>query len=322
MKKFFCLLISTLVFFNMVIGQEATPEQLPEFTSLFIPTAGFTYSRFSPDNYMLQPSAGLQFMRKKNNLEVSGPELFALGANYSQAYFKEGLCGTDTDSLHSISLMGNLMAGKNTVMLSVSSEAELPFSSFKNITGLAMYTRQLFKNDSITFGLGGGIIVNDFGVKIGDVDIFVIPLPLIYFTYSLKTDFLQAGLNIISLPSIDFTFFPEALFRLKGSASISGINSVYDIMFNGCLACYPLKYTAAGDLLSISAGVKNTKNTFSMADSKRRGYQNYLAYGEINAGFLVVTGGWNFGGHEILDKDITDPCNGGFFASVTGMFAF
>ena len=47
-----------------------------------------------------------------------------------------------------------------------------------------MYGRQLVKTDTLTLTLGGGLAATDTGIKIKGANIFVVPMPMVYFNYS------------------------------------------------------------------------------------------------------------------------------------------
>ena len=95
--------------------------------------------------------------------------------------------------------------------------------SFKKLSVILFYSREFIKNDSMTLAVGGGLAATDTGITLGDIDIFVVPLPMIYFAY--KNQIIQTEMEWTGLPMINLMLFPENMFRLRGKAALAGFEN-------------------------------------------------------------------------------------------------
>ena len=209
---------------------------------------------------------------------------------------------------------------KNNITAMIASNSEIPFSSIQSVTGALFYTRQLVKKEQISFILGGGIVVGDFGFKIKDFPIYVIAIPMFSFNYNNKI--FSSTISMLGLPSLQFTLFPKSIVRVNGSCGIAGFSSVRDLTFDCALVYYPFINTDIGEAVSVSAGVMNKSAGTMLLDKTKIKYQYYSAYGEINASLVTVRCGYNFDGKTYINSQETGDMYKGLFASVQAMYMF
>ena len=300
---------------------ESDSKVQKDFQNNILTMAGFQSLQTAEKDFVFTPSVNLQYMRMKNEGVISSqPDFLVIGAGYSLDHFTKGLGPDKVDNLHNCNLMSNFGWGKNSFTAMVASGGEVPFSSIHNITGGLMYSREFISTDKLSFAFGGGIMAGDFGLSIGDFNIYVLPLPILSFSY--QNDYVAAGIAMMGLPAVQLILFPKSMFRFNGSCSLSGFDSIRDLTFDCALACYPLINTKAKDFLSVSAGVMNTSSSHKLKDNTAYGYQYYTAYGEINATFVTFRCGYNFDGKVLVDSKPVADMYKGVFASVQAMFMF
>ena len=284
-----------------------------------IPALGFRMLQTDEKDFVLSPSAGLHYICVED-MEDPASDGVVLGAGYTLNHYIQPVGPDHVQYTHGINLLGSYTAGKNSFMGMAETDAEIPFSSFQAVTGGVMYTRQLDKTDHVTFALGGGVFVGDLGLKIQDVNIYCLPLPV--FSINFKNDIIDASASLVVLPSLSLTFFPEAMVRLKGECAIIGFKSVRDITFDCALVCYPFLRTKAKDMVYFSAGVTNVVSSTVLCDRIKYGFQHYSVYGEVSATFVTLRGGYNFDGTNRINDEAVSPLYKGVFASLRVTCAF
>ncbi len=328
MKRLLQVFIILSLFCVSVAAQENEALELAEdtaavkpFQNHIIPVLGFDLLQTDQKDFILTPSVNLQYMRVKSpGVESHQPDAIVIAGGYSQNYFTAGLGPDSVKRLHNINLMANLAFGKNTFVGMVSSGGEAPFSSIDTVTAALMYMRQLVKNEHFDFSLGLGIMAGDFGIKIKNYYLYVLPVPLFNFSYT--NDYFYGSIGMTGTPGINITLFPKAMFRLNGSLGASGFSSVRDIVFDCSLACYPLMKTDAKDFLRVSAGLTNNINSYKLKSGKSYGYQSYAVYGEVNAQLVNLRAGYNFNGKTLVDRKESGDMYKGLFASLQAMYVF
>ncbi len=306
------------------INNSEDTAQVKPFQNHVLTALGFQAIQTAEKDFIFTPSVNLQYMRiKSEGVESKQPDAIMLGAGYSQNIFTTGLGPDNVKNLHSINLMGNLTMGKNGFMAMVASGGEAPFSDIRTVTGMVMYTRQMVQTENFSFMLGGGIAVADLGLKIGDFEIFVLPLPVFSFSYT--NDYFYGGISMMGFPELNVVLLPKSMFRLNGKLGMAGFSSVRDIAFDCALAYYPLfnsENENIKEVLCVSAGVMNQASGFKLKDKKSYAYQCYTVYGEVNASFVSVRCGYNFAGKVLVDNEIKGDMYKGMFATVQAMMMF
>ena len=136
-----------------------------------------------------------------------------------QPAFPEKRRDFEEKQFHSLDVFGKIGFGRNTFLLKVTGRGAHPFESYKNYEGLLFYSRELIKNDSMTLAVGGGLAATDTGIVIGGIDIFVVPLPMVYFAY--KNQFIKTEMEWTGLPMINLMLFPENMFRIRINAALA-----------------------------------------------------------------------------------------------------
>ena len=289
-----------------------------------IPMIDFGSLQLNADNYLFSPSATMLVKFQKDKEDTSSaPDIISANVSYGQDIILEGLAGFDENRFHSISAFGKIGFGKNAVLLKITDRGAHPFESYKNFEGLLFYSHEFIKNDSMTLAVGGGLAATDTGIVIGNVDIFVVPLPMFYFSY--KSQILNAEMEWTGLPMMNLMLFPEKLFRIRTSASLAGFDLPTDLQWDCALSCYPFKNEPFNELISISAGVASNVEKLRINTENSLKYQYYCAYGEVSITALTIRAGYSFGGKQIFRANgnkLTDNYDGGFYATVSAMYKF
>lgn len=289
-----------------------------------IPMLDFGMLRIGENNHLFSPSGKMLFKYQKPEDDVSGgPDSVTVSMSYSQDIFKNGIEGYEEKQFHGFSGFGKMGFGKNTFLLKITGRGAHPFESYKNFEGLLFYSRELIKNDSTTLVFGGGLAATDTGIIIGGIDIFVVPLPMVYFSY--KNPYIQTEMEWTGLPMINLTLFPENKLRIRTNASLAGFDLPVDLQYDLALCWYPLSKQPLDELVSVSAGFASNVKKFRVDMENSLKYQYYCAYGEISMTALTLRAGYAFGGKKILrinDSKITDDYNGGFYATISTMYKF
>ena len=325
MKKILILLFLFSFFSALSTAQEAQVSEKDQKIAQnhFIPSAGFQALQIEEKDFVFTPSAGLQFVRTKNRLvESKHPDMIAAGINYNQNYCTAGLGPQSIKQIHGCSLMGSLANKKDSFVGMLASSGEVPFSHIKTVTGALLYTHQFLKTEHLTFTLGGGLVVGDFGINIKGYDLYFFALPVFNFSYSNKI--FSTTLSLMGPPSVSLTLFPKAMFRLKASAGIAGFKSIRDLTFDCALVYYPLAFTDGSmkEVLTISAGVMNKHASYILKNNTKYSLQYYSVYGEINASIVTVRCGYNFDGRKYINSKPAGEMYKGLFASLSAIYMF
>ena len=298
---------------------DAKPQK--DFQNHVVPVLGFQALQTDEKDFIFTPNAAVQFVRTKSEgVESAQPDTIMAAASYSQLISTVGYGVDEIKNLHALSLMGNIAFGKNMITAMFSNSGKQLFSSNSTLTGGLMYTRELINNDSFNFRLGIGVMAGDFNLKIAGYYIYVIPLPV--FSLSYTSEYFNSSLSMMGLPSLSMTLFPKSIVRVKGQCGIAGFSSIRDLTFDCAIAYHPFAKKTGGDFLSFSAGVMNQHSSFTPDRNERNTFQYYSVYGEINASFIVLRGGYNFNGKKIHNDEVVSDLHKGVFASIQAMYMF
>ena len=302
-------------------AEEAEAAAEKAFQTHLIPVFSFQSLQLEEKDFIHSPSVNLQFLGIKNQKVTSAwPDTIMFGAGYAMDYYTAAPGPEEKHRFHGANVMSNVSFGKNNLTAMVSSNSEIPFSSIESVMGAMLYTRQLVKKEKLSFVLGGGVVVGDFGIKIKEMPVYFFALPMFSFNYSNKV--FAGTISLLGLPSVQLTLLPESIIRVKGSCGLAGFSSARDITFDCALVCYPLFKTMLKEALSVSVGVMNKSAGTMLLDKTRIKYQYYCAYGEISATLLTFRCGYNFDGKKYVNSQITGDMYKGVFASLQAMYMF
>ena len=308
LKKGCLVLFFTAGFFTALNAQEPEKEGI-KFS--VVPNVKFTMRQVQDDNCLYSPFGSLQFMLEKNEDNDSNiPDLISARISYGQDIFSKGLPGYDQANFHHLGFFEKVVTGKNSFLLKIDGNGADPFESYKNFEGLLMYGRKIIDTESTSLMLGGGLAATDTGIQLGGVDLFLVPLPMLYFNYTgqlFTTEF-----EWIGLPNARFVLFPEKLFRIKADLSFAGFKLPVDINFDTAFACYPIKEGPLKDYFYISAGLSHNIEKFRINQESSVKYHYFCAYAEVNATAIGARAGYTFGGNS----------RNGFYLLIQGMYKF
>ncbi len=296
-------------------------EKSPDFQNHLIPNVSLTVVQTDDKDYLFNPSGGVQFMRiKTGQVDSWQPDFFSVNANYGQYKFTQGI-GSDKDkNFYEFDLTGNAVWGKNTFVAIFGSGGYVNDFKAALLTGAFIYNRQFIKTKHVTFEAGCGISIGDTGEKIEGVEIWAMPV----ITLGLKFDseYFQAYTGFMGAPVLNFTVMPNSIVRLKASASLTGTDSIRDVVFDAAVVCSPFKYTKLGENITVSSGLMHSKSKVAYDVKEKYGIHYFTAYGEIDAKLLTLRAGYNFGGEWIHKKDVTGDMKNGLFASASVKYCF
>lgn len=306
-KACLALVIITGFIFNL----NAQEEKDTKFS--VVPNVKFSMLKLQDNNFLLSPFGSLQFMLEKQEGSTSTlPDLISTKFSYGQDIFSKGMPGYNENTFHKLGFFGKLVYGKNSYLLKIDSHGANPFESYKNTEGLLMYGRKFIDTESTTLVFGGGLAATDTGLQLGGVDIFIVPLPMLYFTH--KNQIFSTEFEWIALPDANFVLFPQKPFRIKAHVTFAGFKLPGDIMFDTALAWHPIKEGELKDYFYISAGLSHNVEKFRIDQENSAKYHYFCAYGEINATAIGVRAGYTFNGNE--------DYKGGFYLLIQGMYKF
>ncbi len=289
-----------------------------------IPQLDFGMLQLEENTFMLSPSGNFQFKyQKEEGTLIKGPDVIAGSLSYGQDFFSNDYSIMGEKHFHKLGLFGKVVSGKNTFLLKLDDRGAKPFESYKNFEGLLFYARKIIDSETTSLDIGGGLAATDTGIVLGGLDIFIVPLPMIHFSY--KNQIIDAEAEWIGMPDAIITFFPESMFRVRGSFALAGFDLPKDIMGDLALCCYPFRDGFLKDLVSISAGVTHEVKKLRIDTENSLKYDYFTAYGQLSITALTIRGGYAFGGRQTFRGEgckITKDYNGGFFATVQAMYKF
>ena len=314
------VLFSRIVLFNL----SAREKSQKDFNFNVIPQIDFGMLQLDNDTFLYSPAGSLGFKYSKNEDSISGgPDVIAGSLSYGQDFISEDVSGNDKNQFHKLGLFGKVVTGKNTFLLKLDDRGAKPFESFKTFEGLLFYARKIIDTDSMQLDLGGGLAATDTGIVIGDIDIFLVPLPMIHFSY--KNQIVDAEMEWIGMPDAIITLFPESLIRIRSFFALAGFDLPKDIQGDLALCWYPFREGFLKDLAYISAGISHEVKKLRINTENSLKYDYFTAYGQLSITALTIRGGYAFGGRQTFrgkDSKITKDYDGGFFATIQAMYKF
>ena len=310
-KSFFMFFITGAFLFNLNA----------EFN--IIPQVDLGMLQLENDAFLYSPSGKFQFKyQKEDGKEAKGPDVIAGSLSYGQDIFSNNVVNEEKN-FHKFGLFGKLASGKNTFLLKLDDSGAEPFESYKNFEGLFFYARKIIDTDSTQLDIGDGLAATDTGIVLGGIDIFIVPLPMIYFSY--KNQIFDAEMEWIGMPDAVITFFPQSMFRIRSFFTLAGFDLPYDIQGDLGLYYYPFRDGSLKELASISLGASHDVKKFRINTENSFKYDYFTAYGQISITAMTIRGGYAFGGRQTVrakDEKVTRDYNGGFFATIQAMYKF
>lgn len=317
------LCLAACCFVIIQLSLPAQEKSKKEFSFNVIPQLDFGMLQLEKNSYLYSPAGNLGFKYSKNNDSVSGgPDVIAGSLSYGQDIFLYEDLEIDKKQFHKLGLFGKFVSGKNTFLLKIDDRGARPFESYKNFEGLSFYARKVIDTESASLDLGGGLAATDTGIAIAGIDVFIVPLPMIHFSY--KNQIIDAEMEWIGMPDAIITLFPESMFRVRGSFALAGFDLPKDIMGDLALCCYPFSGFLQ-DLASLSLGATHEVKKLRINTENSLKYDYFTAYGQLSITALTIRSGYAFGGRQTFrgkDRKITKNYDGGFFATIQAMYKF
>lgn len=325
-KKFLSMIMVLFMAVTFIFAEEPAEEELaasdesesqenvPDFKNTFIPGVDFNMLQFDDSEYIFTPAFSFGFVRAKSEgVDSCAPDLFMLSVNSSYAFFTKSIVPEGDKYFNSFGIAEKMVWGKNTFGFSFGTMGMVDDVKFDYLVAGLNYCRQFVKTDHFSFAAGIGIMSGSSVEPIG-----VLPLPVLEFAY--KAKYFE---STASLGSVKFTVLPNAIVRFNASASMTD-TEINDktLKYDCAIACSPFRYTKAGDLITVSAGLMHDRQSFVTDVDENYGMHFYTAYGEIDAKFITLRGGYNFGGEWLHKKDVTGDMKNGMFVSLSGKLFF
>lgn len=315
-KLFIGTLFSGLILFSLN-AQETSKFNL-------IPQLDFGLLQLQEDSYIYSPTGNMGFKYTKNQDSLSaGPDVIAGSLSYGQDFFSNDYSILGEKHFHKLGLFGKVVSGKNTFLLKLDDRGAKPFESYKNFEGLLFYARKIIDSDTTSLDIGGGLAATDTGIVLAGLDIFLVPLPMIHFSY--KNQIVDAEMEWIGMPDAIITFFPESSFRINTFFALAGFDLPKDVQGDLALCFYPFREGFLKDLASISAGITHEVKKLRIDIENSLKYDYFTAYGQLSITALTIRSGYAFGGRQTFrgkDCKITKKYDGGFFATIQAMYKF
>lgn len=319
-KLFFIVACSTTIQFNLSAQEKSKRDCIFN----VIPQLDFGLLQLEKNTFMLSPSGNFQFKyQKEEGASIKGPDVIAGSLSYGQDFFSNDYSVMGEKQFHKLGLFGKVVSGKNTFLLKLDDRGAKPFESYKNFEGLLFYARKIIDSDTTSLDIGGGLAATDTGLVLGGLDVFIVPLPMIHFSY--KNQIIDAEMEWIGMPDAIITLFPQSMFRIRSSLALAGFDLPKDIMGDFALCWYPFRDGFLKDIASVSVGASHEVKRLRIDTENSLKYDYFTAYGQLSITALTVRGGYAFGGRQTFrgkDCKITKDYNGGFFATIQAMYKF
>lgn len=316
--------IFTILLFLTSLNLSAQEKSQKSFKFNVIPQIDFGMLQLEKDNFLYSPSGTLMFKYQKNeDSDNNGPDIIAGSFSYGQDIFSKYNSEINEKQLHKLGLFGKIVSAKNTFLLKIDNRGAKPFENYKSFEGLLFYARKIIDTKSIQLDIGGGLAATDTGIVIGGIDIFIVPLPMIHFSF--KNKIIDAEIEWIGMPDAIVTFFPSNRFRIRSSLALAGFDLPTDIMGDLALCCYPFRDGFLKDIASLSVGASHEVKKFRENLENSLKYDYFTTYGQLSITALTVRAGYAFCGRQtvrVKDLKTTSDYRGGFFATVQAMYKF
>ena len=290
----------------------------------FIPQVDFGMLQLEKETFLYSSSGCLQFKyQKEEDSAAKGPDVIAGSFSYGQDFFSKNVTDYSETHFHKLGLFGKIVFGKKTFLLKLDDRGAKPFESYKSFEGLLFYSRKLIDTDSTQLDFGGGLAATDTGIVLGGINLFLVPLPMIHFSY--KNQIIEAEMEWIGMPDAIITVFPQGVLRIRGSFALAGFDLPKDIQGDLALYFYPFTEGFLKDLASISAGTSHEVKKLRINTENSLKYDYFTAYGQLSITALTVRVGYAFGGRRNVrgrDSKYTKAYDGGFFATLQAMYKF
>ena len=316
--------IFAILIFLASLNLSAQEKSQKEYKFNVIPQIDFGMLQLENNTFMFSPSANFQFKyQKEEGAAIKGPDVIAGSISYGQDFFSNDYSIMGENHFHKLGLFGKVVSAKNTFLLKIDDRGAKPFESYKNFEGLCFYARKIIDSDTTQLDIGGGLAATDTGIVLGGLDIFIVPLPMVHFSY--KNQIINAEAEWIGMPDAIITLFPKNMFRIRSFFALAGFDLPKDFMGDLAFCLYPFRDGFLKDLASFSIGAThevkklriNTENSFK--------YDYFTAYGQLSITALTVRAGYAFGGRQTFrgtDSKTTKNYDGGFFATIQAMYKF
>ena len=314
-----------LVYFGAFISNLTAQEKSQrEYKFNVIPQLDFSMLQLENNAFMFSPSGNFQFKyQKEEGAAIKGPDVIAGSLSYGQDLFSNDYSIMGEKYFHKLGAFGKVVSGKNTFLLKLDGRGAKPFESYKNFEGLLFYARKIIDSDTTSLDIGGGLAATDTGIVLAGLDVFIVPLPMIHFSF--KNQIIDAEMEWIGMPDAIITLFPENIFRIHGTFALAGFDLPKDIMGDLALCFYPFRDGFLKDLAYISAGISHEVKKLRIDTENSLKYDYFTAYGQISITALTIRGGYAFGGRQTFrgkESKITKDYDGGFYATVQAMYKF
>lgn len=232
---------------------------------------------------------------------------------------------------HSIDFLLETIKNRHQFLGIFQTDSDKPVSGgLHTFQAATAYGYELTDNDKLSFVLGGGIAVSDFGIEFSNGKTCpLIPVPLIRAKYN--NGFITTKFEFLTGPNFDLTIGAKSQFRLINELRLDEFRDSRDLLFKSSLNYrFFSEEDPMGNFAGIALGIKNDNyGAFNLGDQQSKSddedtievHYNSI-FGEIDLTFIKITGGHTFNGRKLYHGEITENINEGYFISIEGMYQF
>ena len=314
MKKY--LIIFLTVFSFTVAAYQAGAKDNPDDELRLIPVFQYDYLSLDAQNLI---SMGGGFVIQNSDVTFTGI--------YMRHSFSDKVLHDYPDIFHTIDTLLDGKAGRHRYIGIFKSESDNPVAGgISTYQAGALYGYELIGGGNLSFVIGCGIAVGDFGIETHDGDTWpVLPVPLIRLFYN--SEWIDMKFECITSPNLSFTIAPGRRLRFTWDSRMDQTRDIRDLIFE-CSIDYRFfdRDNGLGDFAGISAGFKNDNyGAYILGD--RDGKESievhyYSVFGALDLSLLKIYGGYAFKGRELYREKEKNIIGNGYFFTVRALYQF
>lgn len=287
----------------------------------------FKYDYLSLDSRTIHsPGAGLVLQTE---------DLMFVGL-YTRHSFEKPVLYNYLNDYHTIDSLFDGKINRHQYLGIFKSESDMPVKGgLKTFQAGAVYGYEIIKGKELSFVLGLGLAVGDFGIDFSNGNpLPVIPIPLIRMKSGCQ--WFKSSFDFLTTPNLNFTIGPKSQIRITGDIRMEQFRDNRDILYEFALyyRFFPATHNM-GDFAGVAIGIKNDnygafdlRNSFksslrSEEDTDESIEIHYNAvFARIDITLLKITAGYAFSGRELYREEIKRSTGNGYIVSVEGLYQF
>jgi len=308
---FSCLLVMSAMPAFAEIQYEAKPKSVQ-----IVPLAQFEHLSLTTQQIQ---SPGVGLLIKNEDLMFSGL--------YTQYVFEKPLQHGFPSRYQSIDMLLDVKKGRHQYLGIFKSASDQPVSGGINTyQAAAVYGYEMINKPHLSFMLGGGLAVGNFGIETSDGKNWpLVPVPLVRVNY--HTDWLDTKFEFMTSPNLNFTLAPRGHVRLNGDFRMDQFRDERDLIYEVALEYRPYsEQDKLGDFAGVSLGIKNDNyGAFQLgneADDESLEVHYKSLYAAVDVSVLKISAGYAFDGRALYREKLKQDMGEGYYVSVQAMYPF